>query len=86
HLDYDLQRFGPDKSHPAVRSSLRDVDALAGRLIAAAEERGARVLVVSEYGITPVSRAVFVNRARRAAGLIAVRRELGRDMLDAGAS
>ncbi len=86
HLDYDLQRFGPDKGHPAVRASLRDVDALAGRLIAAAEGRGARVLVVSEYGITPVSRAIFINRALRAAGLIAVRQELGRDMFDAGAS
>lgn len=83
HLDYDLQRFGPDKNHPAVRAALRDVDALAGRLIAAA---AGPVIVVSEYGITPVTAAIFVNRALRAAGLIAVRRELGRELLDAGAS
>jgi predicted AlkP superfamily pyrophosphatase or phosphodiesterase len=86
HLDYDLQRFGPDKAHPAVRKSLREVDDLAGEMAAAARGRGARVLVVSEYGITPVSGAVFVNRALREAGLIAVREELGRELLDAGAS
>ncbi|MEA1675978.1 alkaline phosphatase family protein [Nitrospirillum sp. BR 11163] len=86
HLDYDLQRFGPDPAHPAVRQALRDVDALAGDLIADAEAAGARVIVVSEYGITPVTEAIFINRALRAAGLIAVRSELGRDVFDAGAS
>lgn len=86
HLDYDLQRFGPDPSHPAVRQALRDVDALAGDLIVDAEAAGARVVVVSEYGITPVTEAIFINRALREAGLIAVRSELGRDVFDAGAS
>lgn len=86
HLDYDLQRFGPDLSVPAMQRSLRDVDELVGDLIDAAEARGARVIVVSEYGITPVSGAVFINRALRAAGLVTVREELGRELLDAGAS
>jgi Type I phosphodiesterase / nucleotide pyrophosphatase len=86
HLDYDLQRFGPHNAHPAVRAALRAVDDLAGELIAAAKARGARVIVVSEYGITPVTDAIFVNRALRAEGLIAVRDELGRELLDAGAS
>ena len=85
HLDYDLQRFGPDKNHPAVRAALRAVDALAGELIAASRQSGTRVLVVSEYGITPVTDAVFINRALRKAGLLAVRDELGRDVLDPGA-
>src|SRR4030088_3293246 len=26
HLDYDLQRFGPDETHPAVRKSLTQID------------------------------------------------------------
>jgi predicted AlkP superfamily pyrophosphatase or phosphodiesterase len=47
---------------------------------------GARVIVLSEYGITEVGRPVHVNRALRAAGLVAVKPELGREMLDAGAS
>ncbi len=87
HLDYDLQRFGPDKGHPAIRAALRAVDQLAGDLIAEAERLGNRVIVVSEYGITPVRDAIFINRILRAEGLIAVRAELaGREILDAGAS
>lgn len=87
HLDYDLQRFGPDKQHPAIRAALRDVDRLVGDLIAEADRQKTRVIVVSEYGITPVNDAIFINRILRAEGLIAVRAELGgREVLDAGAS
>ncbi|ANT63229.1 phosphodiesterase (plasmid) [Salipiger sp. CCB-MM3] len=87
HLDYDLQKFGPDLAHPEVQSSLKDIDALVGKLVAAADAEGRRVLVVSEYGITPVSEAIHINRALRKAGLIAVRpEEHGREILDAGAS
>ncbi|WP_226623520.1 alkaline phosphatase family protein [Alloyangia pacifica] len=87
HLDYDLQKFGPDLEHPEVQQSLRDIDALVGKLVAAADAEGRRVLVVSEYGITPVSDAIHINRALREAGLIAVRpEEHGREILDAGAS
>jgi type I phosphodiesterase/nucleotide pyrophosphatase len=42
--------------------------------------------VLSEYGITPVTGAIHVNRALREAGLIQVRTELGLELLDAGAS
>jgi len=42
--------------------------------------------VLSEYGITPVSQPVHLNRVLRQHGLIAVREELGRELLDAGAS
>ena len=86
HLDYNLQRLGPDLGHPSVQADLRAVDALCGELIDAAEESGQRVLVVSEYGITPVTDAVHVNRALRRAGLLRVRDEAGREQLDAGAS
>lgn len=86
HLDYDIQRYGPDLSHPAVQTSLEEVDAVVGGLIAAAERDGRSVIVVSEYGITPVSDAIHINRALRQAGLLAVRDELGHELLDAGAS
>jgi predicted AlkP superfamily pyrophosphatase or phosphodiesterase len=62
------------------------VDALCGELIEAARRAGAAVVVLSEYGITEVSRPVHVNRALRRAGWLAVREELGREQLDAGAS
>ncbi|HLN09738.1 MAG TPA: alkaline phosphatase family protein [Xanthobacteraceae bacterium] len=80
HLDYDLQRFGPD--HPAIAASLTAVDAVAGRLIADAGRDGARVIVMSEYGITAVSTPIHVNRALREAGLLDVRVEDGGEILD----
>jgi predicted AlkP superfamily pyrophosphatase or phosphodiesterase len=80
HLDYDLQRFGPDD--PRIAKSLRAVDAVAGELIAEAAHDGARVIVLSEYGITPVSTPVHVNRALRQAGLLRVRREGDGELLD----
>jgi predicted AlkP superfamily pyrophosphatase or phosphodiesterase len=86
HLDYNLQRLGPDLTNPQIAADLRAVDALCGELIAAAKKQGRRVLVVSEYGITPVTEAVHINRALRSAGWLRVRQELGRELLDAGAS
>src|SRR5690606_35554029 len=50
------------------------------------ERDGAHVVVLSEYGITPVRGAVHINRVLRRAGLIRVREELGSEKLDAGAS
>jgi predicted AlkP superfamily pyrophosphatase or phosphodiesterase len=84
HLDYDLQRFGP--SHPGIPAQVAAVDALCGPLIEKARALGAHVVVLSEYGITEVSRPIHVNRALREAGWLKVRVERGREQLDAGAS
>lgn len=84
HLDYNLQRLGPD--HPDIAKDLREVDAVCGQIIERAERDNARIIVLSEYGITPVSRPVHVNRALREAGLIQVRVEMERELLDPGAS
>ena len=84
HLDYNLQRLGP--GDPKLAIDLRAIDAICGELIEHAERDGARVVVLSEYGITRVTGPIHINRALREAGLIATRSELGRDMLDAGAS
>ena len=87
HLDYNLQRLGPDLDHPQIKKDLQDIDACCGELIEAAEKEGRAVIVVSEYGITKVTDAVHINRALRQAGLIRVRpEEFGREILDAGAS
>lgn len=80
HLDYDLQRFGPHDQR--VAKSLREIDAVAGDLIADAGRDGARVIVLSEYGITPVSTPIHLNRALREAGLLRVRLEDGGEILD----
>jgi len=84
HLDYSLQRLGP--SHPSIAGEVAAVDALCGELVETARRSGAAVVVLSEYGITEVSRPVHVNRALRRAGWLAVREELGREQLDPGAS
>ena len=84
HLDYNLQRLGPD--HPEIGRDLARVDAITGDLIRFFEARGVRVLVVSEYGIEPVRTPVHLNRLLRGKGWLAVREELGRELLDAGAS
>jgi predicted AlkP superfamily pyrophosphatase or phosphodiesterase len=87
HLDYNLQRLGPDLAHPRIQQDLAELDAACGTLIDFAAASGREVIVVSEYGITPVTDAVHVNRALREAGLIRVRpEEHGREVLDAGAS
>jgi predicted AlkP superfamily pyrophosphatase or phosphodiesterase len=57
-----------------------------GRLIERVERDGTRVIVLSEYGITDVSGPVHLNRVLREAGLVAVREEMGRELLDTGAS
>ena len=85
HLDYNLQRIGPD--HPAVAEDVRLVDHEAGKLIHAAQSRNADVIVLSEYGITPVSQPIHINRILREAGLLRARTEpLGWETLDCGAS
>jgi predicted AlkP superfamily pyrophosphatase or phosphodiesterase len=87
HLDYNLQRLGPDLDHPRLRQDLGEVDALCGELIEEAERTGRRIIVVSEYGITPARDAVPINRELREAGLVAIRpEEHGREILDCGAS
>ena len=84
HLDYNLQRLGP--RDPRIAEDLRQIDAVVGRLIDYARSKGADVMVVSEYGIEPVSTSIAVNRILREAGHIRVRETLGWELLDAGAS
>jgi len=130
HLDYGLQKFGPD--HPSIPTEVAAIDGLVGGLIDFFHGRDTRVLIVSEYGIeaTPPAAsegaaswgaasggatyggaayggatyggatyggatsggatsgggAIAVNRYLRDAGLLRVRVENGRELLDAGAS
>ena len=84
HLDYNLQKYGIDFSK--ISKDLREVDDLAKDLITFFENRGAEVLLLSEYGITSVSKPVHLNRIFREKGWIQVKNELGRETLDAGTS
>jgi predicted AlkP superfamily pyrophosphatase or phosphodiesterase len=84
HLDYNLQRLGP--LHPSIGDDVRVIDAIVGELVAFFRERSVRVMIVSEYGITPVDTPVHLNRVLREHGWITVREELGLELLDCGAS
>ena len=71
HLDYDLQRFGPDEDIPRsgnrLPKSMRSPAILPTRRAPA----DASVVILSEYGITKVDRPIHINRAlarRRASG------------------
>ncbi len=68
HLDYDFQRL---PHHDPER--VAEVDRCAGWIIDAAEEVGARTIVVSEYGLVPVDQPVSLNRFFREQGWLAVR-------------
>src|SRR4029077_10019468 len=74
------QRLGPD--HPEIATSLGAVDEAVGKLLSDANRDGARVVVLSEYGITPVRTPIHINRALREAELLAVRVEDGGEILD----
>lgn len=83
HLDYNLQRLGPDV--PAVHDDLRRVDELAAELLDFFDRRGVAVVVLSEYGLVPVDQPVHLNRILRHEGWLVLKEELGRELLDAGA-
>lgn len=84
HLDYVLQKEGPEG--PNVPKHVGQIDAICKELIEFYEERGVRPVVLSEYGITDVERPVHLNRALRRRGYLAIREEMGGELLDAGAS
>ena len=84
HLDYNLQRFGPDDARLAT--DYREIDRVAGGLIDFYAKRGVRPVILSEYGITAVRRSIALNRVFRSQGWIAIKEELGLELLDCGAS
>ena len=84
HLDYNLQRLGP--AHPEIVRDVRTVDAIVGDLLDFFRERDVSVLILSEYGITPVDTPVHLNRVFREMGWITIKEELGLELLDCGAS
>ncbi|YAF94678.1 MAG: alkaline phosphatase family protein [Nodularia sp. CChRGM 3473] len=84
HLDYCLQKYGCDLHK--IAPDLQEIDAVCSDLIQYYENRGSQVIVLSEYGITSVFQPIHLNRMLREKGLLSVREELGREILDAGAS
>ena len=94
HLDYNLQRLGPhgvpplggSGLNPAIISDLRAIDSIAGDLIDFFEAQSVQVILLSEYGISQVDQPIHLNRLFRQTGWLTVKEELGREILDCGAS
>ncbi len=84
HLDYNLQRLGPN--HPDIAQDLQAIDTVVGELIDFFESRNVQVVLLSEYGITQVDQPIHINRALRQGGWISIKDELGLEQLDCGAS
>lgn len=84
HLDYCLQKFGPDFN--LIHKELGEIDDLLKELVIFYEDKGANVILLSEYGIVPVNQPIHINRIFRSAGLLQIRVERGLELLDAGAS
>ncbi len=82
HLDYNLQRIGPED--PGIAADLRAIDRVVADLATHLEARGVRVVLLSEYGIVQVDRPVHLNRVFREKGWISWRDELGREAIDLG--
>jgi predicted AlkP superfamily pyrophosphatase or phosphodiesterase len=84
HLDYCLQKFGPDFSK--IHKELNEIDEVLKKLITFYERKGAEIIILSEYGISPVNNPIHLNRLFREHGLLAIREERGLELLDTGAS
>lgn len=84
HLDYGMQKFGPN--HESIPFELKQIDSLCGDLIKAAQKHDVQVVVLSEYGIDEVDDPIHLNRIFRLKGWLAIREELGLELLDPGAS
>lgn len=84
HLDYCQQKFGPDVSK--IKKELNEIDQLASDLVHYYEQKNAKIIILSEYGIAPVNNPIHINRVLREAGLLQIRVERGLELLDAGAS
>ncbi len=83
HLDYDVQKFGPNS--PESHQAHRDVDMETGKLIEVAQDLGYEIVILSEYGITPVSKPVYLNRVLRKAGYLRVQQAQNGELLEPGA-
>jgi predicted AlkP superfamily pyrophosphatase or phosphodiesterase len=84
HLDYNLQRYGP--KHPTIATDAATVDGIIGDLLDFFKGRSVQIVLLSEYGISAVDTPVHLNRLFRSQGWISLKDELGRELLDYGAS
>jgi len=84
HLDYALQKYGTDIEK--ISTHLSEIDRVVEDLIKYYTTAGARIILLSEYGISNVTVPIHINRVLRQNDLLGIRIERGLELLDAGAS
>jgi predicted AlkP superfamily pyrophosphatase or phosphodiesterase len=73
-------------TNPAIHRDLREIDSIVGDLIDFFAKQSVQVILLSEYGITNVNTPVHLNREFRKRGWLAIKDEIGLEILDCGAS
>ena len=63
-----------------------EIDKEVEKLVRHYEKKDATIILLSEYGIAPVSNPIHLNRLLRQQGLLQIRIERGLELLDPGAS
>lgn len=80
HLDYELQRSGPDSQ--AAAKVFNEWTVILKKILNNAQEAGYRTIVFGDYAIVNVSRCILPNKILRQAGLMHTRRIKGMDYPD----
>jgi len=82
----DATDHRPPPLNPTILPDLNAIDAIVGDLLDFFAKQSVQVVLLSEYGITPVACPVHLNRLFREKGWLTVKEELGLELLDCGAS
>ncbi|WP_428387370.1 alkaline phosphatase family protein [Mucisphaera sp.] len=80
HLDYPLQKLGPN--HANIPAEVQAIDTTAGSLINHLQSLDYDILILSEYAIETATAAITPNRTLREHGYLQVRSEDGLDEID----
>lgn len=83
HLDYVLQKHNNEQT---ILKDLKELDLVCKDLITFYESKNVHIILLSEYGITPVKGPIHINRLLRQSGHIKIREENNLELLDCGIS
>ncbi|HHT9109725.1 MAG TPA: nucleotide pyrophosphatase/phosphodiesterase family protein [Candidatus Brocadiaceae bacterium] len=75
HLDYDLQRFGPDSKQ--ATAAFKFVKKCLISLLSTAKNENYKVIIFGDYPITPAKKVIYPNKILKAAGLFKTRNVRG---------
>jgi len=72
--------------NPAIIPDLHAIDSIVGDLLDFFAKQSVQVILLSEYGLTTVNQPIHLNRLFRAQDWLAIKDELGVEILDCGGS